>query len=137
MTKSMTHHWFPIKAISFLFLLSTLPLYGEDAVQLPATETPPVQESQPGTQPRTTSSAPGQTAPVQQAQTSQTTLSSSPANDAARHLAGLPVAPGSKIAALTQNPSWQAHQSAMNQAFSQLEQRQLNNIRVLRAENTA
>jgi hypothetical protein len=137
MTKSMTHHWFPIKTISFLFLLSTLPLYGEDAVQVSATETPPVQESQPGTQPPTTSSAPGQTSPVQQAQTSQTTLSSSPASDAARYLAGLPVAPGSKIAALTQDPSWQTHQRAMNQAFAQLEQRQLNNIRVFRAENIA
>jgi hypothetical protein len=137
MTKSMTHHWFPMKAISFLFLLATLPLYGEDAVQVPATETQPVQESQPGTQTRTTSSAPGQTSPVQQAQASQTTLSSSPENDAARYLAGLPVAPGSKIAALTQDPGWQAHQRAMNQAFAQLEQRQLNNIRVFRAENIA
>src|ERR1700680_4270934 len=105
MTKSMTHHWFPMKAISFLFLLATLPLYGEDAVQVPATETQPVQELQPGTQTQTTSSAPGQ-----QAQASQTTLSSSPENDAARYLAGLPVAPGSKIAALTQDPGWQAHQ---------------------------
>src|SRR3984893_2713789 len=137
MTKSMTHHWFPMKAISFLFLLATLPLYGEDAVQVPATETQPVQESQPGTQTQTTSSAPGQTSPVQQAQASQTTLSISPTNDAARYLAGLPLAPGSKLAALTQDQNWQAHARAMNQAFSQLEQRQLNNIRVFRAENIA
>ena len=42
-----------------------------------------------------------------------------------------------KSLALTQEPSWQAHARAMNQAFAQLEQRQLNNIRVFRAENIA
>ena len=36
MTKSMTHRWFPIKATFLLFLLATLPLYGED----PAPATP-------------------------------------------------------------------------------------------------
>lgn len=30
MTKSMTHHWFPIKAAFFLLMLATLSLYAED-----------------------------------------------------------------------------------------------------------
>jgi len=133
----MTHHWFPIKATSILFLLATLPLHGEDPAQAPPVETPSVQELRPGTQPPPAPSAPGQTTPVQQGAAPQMLLSSSPANDAARYLAGLPVATGSKISALTQDPSWQAHARAMNQAFSQLEQRQLNNIRIFRAENIA
>jgi hypothetical protein len=126
-----------MKATSFLFLLATLPLYGEDPAQLPPAETQSVQELQPGTQPPATPSAPVQTAPVQQGQGPQAVVPSSPANDAARFLAGLPVAPGSQIAALTQDPRWQAHARAMNQAFSQLEQRQLNNIRIFTAENIA
>jgi hypothetical protein len=75
------------------------------------------------------------TTPAQQGPTEQTILSISPANDAARYLAGLPVAFGSRLAVLTQEPSWQAY--AMNQAFSQLDKRQLNNIRTFRAENIA
>jgi hypothetical protein len=137
MTKSMTHHWFPIKAASLLFLLATLPLYGEDPTPATPSGTPPAQELQPGTQPTPTSATPGQTTPVQQGPTAQPVLSISPANDAARYLAGLPVASGSKLALLAQEPSWQAHARAMNQAFAQLDKRQLNNIRTFRAENIA
>ena len=129
----MTHHWFPMKATSFLFFLATLPLYGEEPAPVPPAPTSPVQELRSGTQP----AAPGQTTTVQQGLTSQTILTSSPANDAARYLAGLPVPPGSQLAPLTQDPSWQAHARALNQAFAQLEQRQLNNIRIFRAENIA
>jgi hypothetical protein len=136
MTKSMTHRWFPIKATSLLFLLATLPLYGEDPAPATPAETPPAQEMQAGAQPTATPAAPGQTAPAQQGATEQI-VSISPANDAARYLAGLPLASGSKLAVLTQEPSWQAHARAMNQAFSQLDKRQLNNIRTFRAENIA
>jgi hypothetical protein len=66
-----------------------------------------------------------------------TTAQSSPANDTARYLAGLQVPGGSQLAALTQDPIWAAHARAMNQAFSQLERRQLNNIRVFRSEAIA
>ena len=137
MTKSMTHHWFPMRAASFLFVLAALPLFGEESPSVPPAQTPSVQETQAETQPASTPSPSGQTTLVQQAQASQTILSSSPANDAARYLAGLPVPSGSQIARLTQEPSWQAHARSMNQAFSQLEQRQLNNIRIFRAENIA
>ena len=133
----MTHHWFPIKATSLLFLLATLPLHGEDPAPATPAETPPAQEMQAGAQPTATPAAPGQTAPAQQGATEQTIVSVSPANDAARYLAGLPVAAGSRLAVLTQEPSWQAHARAMNQAFSQLDKRQLNNIRTFRAENIA
>jgi hypothetical protein len=132
----MKHHCFPIRASLFLFLLAALPLYGEDPAAAPPAETQSAPEQRPGTEPPT-SSAPAQTAPNQQGQASQLFGKSSPANDAARYLAGLPVMPGSSIAALAQEPGWQAHARAMNQAFAQLEQRQLNNIRVFRAENIA
>jgi hypothetical protein len=135
MTKSMTHHWFPIKATSFLFLLATLPLYGEDPAQVPPAETQPVQQEQSGTQTQAVPPAPGQAAPIPPGQVSKTILASSPANDAARYLAGLPVAPGTRLVALTQDPNWLAHARSMNLAFSQLEQRQLNNIRIFRVEN--
>jgi hypothetical protein len=137
MTKSITRHWFPIQAISLLFLLATLPLYGEDPAPATPAGTPPAEELQAGAQPTATPVAPGQTTPAQQGPTEQTILSISPANDAARYLAGLPVASGSRLAVLTQEPSWQAYARAMNQAFSQLDKRQLNNLRTFRAENIA
>jgi len=75
--------------------------------------------------------------PSPAAQAPQAVPPSSPANDAARYLAGLPVAPGSALAALARDPRWTAHAKAMNQAFAQLDQRQLNNIRVFQADNVA
>jgi hypothetical protein len=133
MRKNMTHSRFPIIATSFLFWLAIAPLYGEDPAQQPPTEAQHAQEQQ--TAPD--QAAPVQTAPTPSGQAPQSFGKSSPANDAARYLAGLPVLPGSQIAGLTQEASWQAHARAMNQAFGQLEQRQLSNIRVFRAENIA
>jgi hypothetical protein len=129
----MTHSRFPIIATSFLFLLAIAPLYGEDPAPNQPTEAQPAQDQQPAPIP----AAPVQTAPTPSGQVSQSLGRSSPANDAARYLAGLPVTSESRIAALTQEASWQAHARAMNQAFAQLEQRQLSNIRVFRAENIA
>lgn len=137
MTMIMTHHCFHMKWTLFLFLLAILPVSGADLGQAAEAETQPAQEQQPGTEPLATPSAPIQTAPNQQVQTAQLSGKNSPANDAARYLAGLPVQGGSQIAALTQEPSWQEHARLMNQAFAQLEQRQLSNIRVFRAENIA
>jgi hypothetical protein len=133
----MTHHWFHMKRTLFLVLLATLPFSGEDLAQAAEAETQPAQEQPLGTEPLATPSAPIQTAPNQQVQTAHLSGKSSPANDAARYLAGLPVQAGSQMAALTQEPIWQEHARVMNQAFSQLEQRQLSNIRVFRAENIA
>jgi hypothetical protein len=59
---------------------------------------------------------------------------SSDATDAARYLAGMPVADNSSLAALTRDSRWQAHAAAMNTAFAQLEQRQLSNIRIWRSD---
>jgi hypothetical protein len=56
------------------------------------------------------------------------------ATDAARYLAGLPVPPGSPLTTLTRDPRWIAYSTAMDAAFSKLDQRQLNNIRTWRAE---
>jgi hypothetical protein len=73
--------------------------------------------------------------PVPQIQTQPTTVArSSDATDAARYLAGLPVADTSSLSSLTRDPRWQAHAAAMNTAFAQLEQRQLSNIRVWRSD---
>lgn len=63
-----------------------------------------------------------------------TVARSSSATDAARYLAGLPVADNSSLSPLTRDPRWQAHAAAMNTAFAQLEQRQLSNIRVWRSD---
>src|SRR5258705_4218915 len=61
--------------------------------------------------------------PVPQLQTQSTTIArSSDATDAARYLAGLPIADTSNLSSLTRDPHWQAHAAAMNTAFAQLEQ---------------
>jgi hypothetical protein len=59
------------------------------------------------------------------------------ATDVARYLAGMPVSPGSPLEVLTRDPQWIAHSNAMNSSFSTLDQRQINNIRVWRAEALA
>ena len=58
---------------------------------------------------------------------------SNPITDAARFLAGLPVADNSTLAGLTHTERWQAHASAMNSAFAALDHRQLSNIRIWRS----
>jgi hypothetical protein len=76
-----------------------------------------------------------QSTPLPQVQTQPATVGrSSDATDAARYLAGLPVADSSSLSSLTRDPRWQAHAAAMNAAFAQLEQRQLSNIRVWRSD---
>ena len=129
MIKNTVNHWWVRKAVLVLAFLPTLPLFAQEIAQLPPTTPPTQQEVQPGATPSTTSSPTPDTL--------RAAGLSSPANDAARYLAGLPVAPGSPLTSLTQDPRWIAHAKAMNQAFSQLEQRQLNNIRIFQAENIA
>src|SRR5438105_6905281 len=58
----------------------------------------------------------------------------SSATDAARYLAGLPVSAQSPLTGLTRDPLWIAHSNVMNAGFSKLDQRQLSNIRIWRAE---
>jgi hypothetical protein len=130
MTKITVNHRSAMKAVLLLAMLPTLRLFAQETAQLPPTAPPREQEVQPGVGPSTTTSSPtpgALGAPVQ----------SSPTNDAARYLAGLPVPPGSPLTSLAQDPRWIAHAKAMNQAFSQLYQRQLNNIRIFQAENIA
>jgi hypothetical protein len=57
-----------------------------------------------------------------------------PITDAARLLAGLPVADNSSLAGLTHTARWQAHAAAMNSAFATLDRRQLSNIRIWRSD---
>jgi hypothetical protein len=59
---------------------------------------------------------------------------SNPITDAARFLAGLPVADNSTLASLTHTSGWQAHSAAMNSAFATLDHRQLSNIRIWRSD---
>jgi hypothetical protein len=64
----------------------------------------------------------------------QIEVPSNPITDAARFLAGLPVAESSTLAGLTHTANWQAHASAMNSAFATLDSRQLSNIRIWRSD---
>jgi hypothetical protein len=56
------------------------------------------------------------------------------ATDVARYLAGMPVSQGSPLEALTRDSQWITHSNAMNTSFNRLDQRQINNIRIWRAE---
>ena len=117
-----------LSIVIVIVLVLAYPVFAQETAQQPAAEAQPQQQLQPSTEaPAATPLAP---AP-------QTVVKSSPANDAARYLAGLPVAPGSPLTALSQDPRWATHARAMNLAFSQLEQRQLSNIRIFRSENIA
>jgi hypothetical protein len=122
----------PVEIILGLALVVAYPLFAQETTPQPATEAQPPQQLQPSTVPPAAEPLATPLAPAP-----QTPVKSSPANDAARYLAGLPVAPGSALTALSQDPRWATHARAMNVAFAQLEQRQLNNIRTFRAENIA
>jgi hypothetical protein len=64
----------------------------------------------------------------------QQIIQRSSATDAARYLAGMPVSAQSPLTRLTSDPRWIAYSNAMNAAFSKLDQIQLSNIRIWRAE---
>ena len=50
------------------------------------------------------------------------------ADDTARFLAGLQPSEGSPLAPLTRDPAWQRHARFFDNAFAQLEQRQLSKV---------
>src|SRR5260370_25983439 len=113
----MFKRWWPPLQITILHLLISSSLFAQGAEPTPGVQEIP--------QPTT----------VPQIATPPTTVArSSSATDAARYLAGLPVPENSSLSSLTRDPRWQAHAAAMNTAFAQLEQRQLSNIRVWRAD---
>jgi hypothetical protein len=58
-------------------------------------------------------------------------------DDTARFLAGLPPSEGSPLAALTKDAAWQRHARFFDNAFAQLEQRQLSRIRTWADTNLA
>ena len=121
---------FQVEIVLYVTLAFTCPLFAQEATPRPATADEQQQQFQsatPAVQPGATVAAP---APL-------TVAKSSPANDAARYLAGLAPVAGSPLTALSQDPRWLTHARAMNLAFSQLEQRQLSNIRIFRSENLA
>jgi len=121
---------FPVEIAIYLGLFLAHPLFAQEAAPQPSaaeTQQQQLQPETPAAQPLATPVAP---AP-------QTAVKSSPENDAARYFAGLALAPGSPLTALSQDPRWATHAREMNLAFSQLERRQLNNIRIFRSENVA
>jgi hypothetical protein len=59
------------------------------------------------------------------------------ANDTARFLAGMPPSADSPLTPLTNDPSWQRHAKFFDNAFGQLEQRQLSKIRAWAGINLA
>ena len=64
----------------------------------------------------------------------QQIIQRSSATDAARYLAGMPVSAESPLTRLTRDPRWIAYSNAMTAAFSKLDQVQLSDIRIWRAE---
>src|SRR5260370_42189978 len=64
----------------------------------------------------------------------QQIIQRSSATDAARYLASLPMSAQSPLTRLTSDPRWIAHSNAMNAAFSKLDQVQLSDMRISRAE---
>jgi hypothetical protein len=121
---------FPVEIVFYVTLVFTCPLFAQEASPQPAAADEQQQQSPsptPATQAGVTAAAPAL----------QTVAKSSPANDAARYFAGLAPVAGSPLTALSQDPRWGTHARAMNLAFSQLEQRQLSNIRIFRSENVA
>ena len=135
MIKITVNHRPAMKTAPLLAMLAAFPLLAQETAQLPPTAAQPKQETQPAVVPSPT--VPSKTAPSPTPEGLRVPLVSSPANDAARYLAGLPVPLKSPLTPLAQDPRWVAHAKAMNQAFSQLDQRQLNNIRTFQAENVA
>jgi hypothetical protein len=118
----------PVEMVVCLSLFLAQPLLAQQAAPQPSaadTQQQQFQAQTPAAQPLGTPATP----------TTQTAVKSSPENDAARYFAGLALAPGSPLTALSQDPRWAMHARAMNLAFSQLEQRQLSNIRIFRSEN--
>ncbi|HYY30637.1 MAG TPA: hypothetical protein VE860_22055 [Chthoniobacterales bacterium] len=126
-----------IRAYLALLILGATASSAQEPAATSPTVAQPAQQSSTGAPPTETPAGARQTPTLIPGQASVTAVQSSPPNDTARYLAGLPVAPGFPIAALTQDPTWGSYARAMNQAFSQLERRQLNNIRVFRSDAIA
>ena len=59
------------------------------------------------------------------------------ADDTARFLAGMPPSAESPLTPLTKDPAWQRHAKFFDNAFGQLEQRQISKIRAWAATNLA
>jgi len=95
---------------------------------------PPTRLSTPGMPGRPAAPTQGLPALPGQQPIQQQIVQRSNATDAARYLAGLPVSAQSPLTRLTSDPRWIAHSNAMNAAFSKLDQVQLSNIRIWRAE---
>jgi hypothetical protein len=92
------------------------------------------QEPTPETSPAEVEQTPPPIPQVTPAPAQPVEVPSNPITDAARFLAGLPVAETSALAKLTHTGLWQAHAAAMNSAFATLDRRQLSNIRIWRSD---
>ena len=88
----------------------------------------PGMPGQPATPTQELPALPGQQ-PIQ-----QQNIQRSSATDAARYLAGMPVSARSPLTRLTSDPRWIGYSNAMSAAFSKLDQVQLRDIRIWRAE---
>jgi len=119
--------------LGFVFLLAACPCLQAQTQQpnpeaSPADQAPtPIVEESPAPQSSPIPEASAVPAPP-------VAVPSNPITDAARFLAGLPVADNSTLAGLTRTAGWQAHAAAMNSAFATLDRRQLSNIRIWRAD---
>ena len=95
---------------------------------------PPTRWSTPGMPGRPAAPTQGLPALPGQQPIQRQIIQRSNATDAARYLAGMPVSAQSPLTRLTSDPRWIAHSNAMNAAFSKLDQVQLSDIRIWRAE---
>jgi hypothetical protein len=119
MIKNVMNYW--SKIACSLALVSATPIFAQELPTPAPTQPETVQPESPAIQ-----QAPS---PSVEAPRPISTI-----NEVARYLAGLHLSPGSPLSALGEDPRWAAHSHAMNAAFSTLEQRQLNNIRIFRSD---
>src|SRR5689334_13515191 len=69
--------------------------------------------------------------------TARATAETVTANDTARFLAGMPPSANSPLVALTRDPAWQRHARFFDNAFAELERRQLSKIHAWADANLA
>src|SRR5271165_883469 len=124
-TKRRANIVIPFALIAWMALAT---VEAQNLVPSPARLSGPGMQGQPAAPTQELTALPGQQ-PIQ-----PQNIQRSSATDAARYLAGMPVSPESPLTRLMSDPRWIAYSNAMNAAFSKLDQVQLRDIRIWRAE---
>jgi hypothetical protein len=117
-----------VKSLALIAWMALAAAEAQNLAQSPTRLSKPGMSGQPTSPTQVLPALPGQK-PIQ-----HQIIQRSSATDAARYLAGMPVSAESPLTKLTSDPRWIAHSNAMNAAFSKLDQVQLSDIRIWRAE---